>query len=276
VVLSTESFVWLIPLKIQQLKDMLQGFDVTVIAVYRKYISHLISFHFQLNKWMNGHFEPFGIYNMRTMDYAQTERGRNYMSLLGDWQQVFGKDALQIVDYFGAIAAGKSIPNVVLCEAGGVLCGMEEAAHATRTNEGPGAMAEQQVFTHFYQFIAMQSDSYEPCTPYRSTWSMDTHLVSFFLKEYERRPSQLHRLSTRTSNLTALVEYSVAWDRTIRKSYGGNMIYGDASVNLRHARSSIHVEEVNVAKVLYDLEWTKWMRGVYEDAVHGIVVKRYR
>ncbi|KAJ1435884.1 hypothetical protein B484DRAFT_393397 [Ochromonadaceae sp. CCMP2298] len=35
---------------------------------------------------------------------------------------MFGKDALKIVDYYGAIAAGKSA-RVVLCEVGGVLCG---------------------------------------------------------------------------------------------------------------------------------------------------------
>jgi hypothetical protein len=37
VVLSTENFVWMIPQQIQQLKDMLQGFDVTIVAVYREY-----------------------------------------------------------------------------------------------------------------------------------------------------------------------------------------------------------------------------------------------
>mmetsp|Transcript_26127 Transcript_26127/g.57860 ORF Transcript_26127/g.57860 Transcript_26127/m.57860 type:complete len:147 (+) Transcript_26127:135-575(+) len=46
VLLSTENFAFMRPKSILRLKDMLQGFDVTVLAVYREYISHLISFHF--------------------------------------------------------------------------------------------------------------------------------------------------------------------------------------------------------------------------------------
>jgi hypothetical protein len=116
VILSTEVFVKLRLDKIRQLKDMLTGFNVTVIAVYREYISHLISLHNQVNKCFNGHVEPFSKYNMQMMD--NTWRPSDYITLLGDWAEVFGKDALRIVDYYGSIAAGESVPHVVLCEAG--------------------------------------------------------------------------------------------------------------------------------------------------------------
>jgi hypothetical protein len=95
----------MIPPKIQQLKDMLRGFDVTIVAVYREYIAHMVSVHSQQNKHFTGKFTPFSKYLLERMDYAQTERGRDYVALLGDWQQVFGKD-LKIVDYYGAMAAG--------------------------------------------------------------------------------------------------------------------------------------------------------------------------
>jgi hypothetical protein len=46
----------------RQLKEMLHGFNVTIIAVYREYISHMISYHYQINRAFNGHFEPFARY----------------------------------------------------------------------------------------------------------------------------------------------------------------------------------------------------------------------
>jgi hypothetical protein len=95
---------------------------------------------------------------------------------------VFGKDALRIVDYYGSIAAGESVPHVVLCEAGGVLCGMEEEARTTYSNVGADRDLPQEVFTHFYQFIAMQPGSCSPCTPYINRKSVDKNLVDFFLK----------------------------------------------------------------------------------------------
>ncbi|KAJ1424572.1 hypothetical protein B484DRAFT_420368 [Ochromonadaceae sp. CCMP2298] len=197
------------------LKDMLQGFDVAIVAVYREYIAHI---------------------------------------------QVFGKDALKVVDYYGAIAAGKSVPHVVLCEVGGVLCAMKEAAHATRLNVSPGTMAEQQLFTNFLHFIMQTGKS--PCQPPPANVLKHTDIVNLFLKEYEKQPAS--PLPTLAINLTALVEHSVAWDTTVRKIFG-DMVYGNASANLQHALSA-HVEELDFDKLLYNNEWTSWMRGVYDKA----------
>ncbi|KAJ1423346.1 hypothetical protein B484DRAFT_465075, partial [Ochromonadaceae sp. CCMP2298] len=156
---------------------------------------------------------------------------------------VFGKYALKIVDYYEAIAAGKSVPRVVLCEVAGVLCDAAEG----ESNISAG-LEISQMFTHFYQFIATQF-IWEPCQPPLANKWEHTDLVNFFLKEYEKRPDPLPTL---TFNITALVEHSAAWDTTVRKSFGGNITYGNASANLRHAQSSIHVAEVDVEKLLSD------------------------
>ncbi|KAJ1411201.1 hypothetical protein B484DRAFT_482666 [Ochromonadaceae sp. CCMP2298] len=274
VILSTENFIKMPPHKISVLKDMLQGFDVTIIAVYREYISHMISFHYQENRWYNGHHEPISQYIMG-LDF--TDRGRDYMSLLGDWGQVFGKDALKIVDYYGAIAAGKSVPRVVLCEAADVLCDAEEGdSHA---NVGD-SLEPTQVFTEFCKFTARQPGAWESCqSPIHSeknenmyfhsmgrTWE-PTDLVAFFRKAFETRPPQLHKLPTVNSKLTYLVEHSSAMDATLREGYGENILYSNASANLQHAQNSIHVEEVDFEILGKKSQWSEWMRGVYDDAV---------
>jgi len=204
-----------------------------------------------------GHHKPF---SKHLMGLDQIGRTRDYMTTLGDWQQVFGKDALKVVDYYGAIAAGKSVPHVVLCEVGGVLCAMKEAAHATRLNVSPGTMAEQQLFTNFLHFIMQTGKS--PCQPPPANVLKHTDIVNLFLKEYEKQPAS--PLPTLAINLTALVEHSVAWDTTVRKIFG-DMVYGNASANLQHALSA-HVEELDFDKLLYNNEWTSWMRGVYDKA----------
>ncbi|KAJ1406859.1 hypothetical protein B484DRAFT_404010 [Ochromonadaceae sp. CCMP2298] len=111
-------FVW-------EVKDLLQGFDVTIVAVYREYLSHMISKTGEDNKMYHaaGHHQPFSKHLM-AMDHI--DRCRNYITTLGDWRQVFGKDTLQIVDFYGAIVAGKSVLRAVLCEVAGVLCNANE------------------------------------------------------------------------------------------------------------------------------------------------------
>ncbi|KAJ1431290.1 hypothetical protein B484DRAFT_395510 [Ochromonadaceae sp. CCMP2298] len=84
VIMSSEFFPALLPLQIHQLKYMLQGFDVTIVFVYREYIAHLISWHYQRYHLFNGHYKPFSKYLMR-LDV--TEHSRDYITLLEDWQR---------------------------------------------------------------------------------------------------------------------------------------------------------------------------------------------
>jgi hypothetical protein len=86
---------------ILQLKAMLRGFDVTVVAVYREYISHLVSWYKFSNRFMNGHTLRLSKYLLEGMDGMRDEF---FLKLCEDWQ-VLGR--LVIVDYYGSIAAGK-------------------------------------------------------------------------------------------------------------------------------------------------------------------------
>jgi hypothetical protein len=85
---------WLPAQKICRVKNLLQGVDVTIVAVYREYLSHMISKIGEENKMYHaaGHHQPFSKHLM-AMDHI--DRCRNYITTLGDWRQVFGKDVLQ-------------------------------------------------------------------------------------------------------------------------------------------------------------------------------------
>mmetsp|Transcript_23642 Transcript_23642/g.53143 ORF Transcript_23642/g.53143 Transcript_23642/m.53143 type:complete len:163 (+) Transcript_23642:610-1098(+) len=136
---------------------------------------------------------PFSEYLLRQ---DNMERGRDYMQLFGEWTAVFGKDALKIVDYYGAIAAGKSVPHVVLCEAAGVLC-MSPKGDATN-NKGAD-LEMQQVFTDFSHFVDMQQSHCSSLCPQHPSpkqtifgrfWGYfyspaPTDLVGFFSKMYK-------------------------------------------------------------------------------------------
>ncbi|KAJ1432521.1 hypothetical protein B484DRAFT_27520 [Ochromonadaceae sp. CCMP2298] len=101
VIMSCEQFLNIPPHMILQLKAMLRGFDVTVVAVYREYISHLVSWYKFSNRWMDGHTLRFSKYLLQGMDGMRDE---GFLKLCEDWQ-VLGR--LVIVDYYGSIAAGK-------------------------------------------------------------------------------------------------------------------------------------------------------------------------
>ncbi|KAJ1414907.1 hypothetical protein B484DRAFT_401638, partial [Ochromonadaceae sp. CCMP2298] len=57
------------------------GFNVTIVFVYREYIAHLISWHYQKYHRFNGHYIPFSEY---LMGLDVTERKRDYITLLKD------------------------------------------------------------------------------------------------------------------------------------------------------------------------------------------------
>ncbi|KAJ1410760.1 hypothetical protein B484DRAFT_435749, partial [Ochromonadaceae sp. CCMP2298] len=86
VLLSSEFFSWLPAQKIRRVQDLLQGFDVTVISVYREYLSHMISKIGEENKMLHsaGHHQPFAKHLM-AMD--STHRSRDYLTTLGEWSQ---------------------------------------------------------------------------------------------------------------------------------------------------------------------------------------------
>ncbi|KAJ1416947.1 hypothetical protein B484DRAFT_400997 [Ochromonadaceae sp. CCMP2298] len=182
---------------------------------------------------------------------------------------VFGKDALKIVDYYGAAAAGKSVPLVVLCEAMGVLCGVEEAKD---TNVGVPLLLTQ-LFKHFDEFIARQPGAWGPCQSQSPTSNLPkgkwepTDLVQFFSAAFEARPAELQNLPMVKSNLATLVEHSAALDAKVRRGYGDRIMYANASANLHYAQSSIHVQEVDFEALRRNRRWGEWVRGVYEEAV---------
>jgi hypothetical protein len=91
-----------------------------------------------------------------------------------------------------------------------------------------------------------------------------TDLVNLFLKECEKKPGTPTSFIL-ASNLTALVEHSVAWDTMIRDIFG-DMVYANASANLQSALSA-HVQEVDFDKLLLRNDWRVWMWGVYDKAV---------
>ncbi|KAJ1382409.1 hypothetical protein B484DRAFT_26524, partial [Ochromonadaceae sp. CCMP2298] len=172
--------------------------------------------------------------------------------------QVFGKDALKIVDYYGAIAAGKSVSHVVLCEAMGVLCGVEEAKD---TNVGVPLLLTQ-LFKHFDEFIARQPGAWGPCQSQSPTSDLPkekwepTDLVDFFCGTFEARPAALQNLPMVKSNLTTLdtiVEHIMY--AKVRRGYGDRIMYANASANLHYAQSSIHVQEVDFEALWRSRQW---------------------
>jgi hypothetical protein len=127
----------------------------------------------------------------------------------------------------------------------------------------------EEVFTFFYTFIDVQpaTPGWEVCKAGMDEHEQPTALVAFFKKAFSNRPKEL-RVPTLNTRLTALVEHSVALDGQLRQEMGAYVLHGNASANLHYALNSIHMQEVDVEKILHDKEWTNWMRGVYEDAVH--------
>jgi hypothetical protein len=124
-------------------------------------------------------------------------------------------------------------------------------------------MAE--MFSAFDQFIDLQQ-GWEVCKAGMDRFEQPTTLGAFFEKAFSNRPPAL-RVPTLDTQLTALVEHSIALDRHLRQEMGAYILHGNASANLHYALNSIHVVEVDVEALFRDHKWVFWMRGLFDSAV---------
>lgn len=99
--------------QVQQLKDMLQGFDeVAIIRTFRERLARALSNYDQNCRPLFP--APFG-----TLMVHHVNEGN---SSLEHWEAAFGANNIHLIDYYGVLSSPVDLVHVVLCEIAGYYC----------------------------------------------------------------------------------------------------------------------------------------------------------
>jgi len=256
IVLSTEAFDFFTPAMIATLQSYLEGFNVTIVMVYRELLSQLISNHFENNRFEHDSLQfsgSFAVDVFKTMD--DLPRPLRSLDIMNDFVAVFGADHVRVVDLVGTVAAKKDIAYVILCEIAGVLCD-KPALFATKSNSTSNprfSLISAQVFSLYKNFATMHK-----CAFVGSKYKEYLYFLARF-NDYVKT----HALPpTAQSNLTMLRPYVLQVDSAFREKYSTVMLYGDRAAN-EQSIASAHVSELDVEQFISDPGWDSWIRAEY-------------
>eukprot|EP00981_Chlorochromonas_danica_P001464 scaffold310_cov174-Ochromonas_danica.AAC.3 len=144
-IISSETFVRLKPESIRHLRDLFASQDVQIriVAVYRDWFMRLYSAYGEFAKRSYSKLCTFPYFLSVIFEPGTRGFRSNDIEILKKYEDVFGYDALTIIDHAGASATGKDIAAVLICEILKVPCselpnvfhGRENASREKRAYE---------------------------------------------------------------------------------------------------------------------------------------------
>jgi len=256
IVLSSEEFDGLMPEHISVLSNDLQGFNVTVVFVYRELLSQLVSLHFEENRFEHDyvHFSSsFSNYFFSIMD--NMPRAMRSVQLMTDFAAQFGADHVRAIDLVGTIAARKDVAHVVMCEIMGILCDRPELIRRQRSNSGYD-LVPSQVFSIYKKHVSLEKCSF--CT--------NTNAENMYFAERYSEFARRNKFPILESNLTMLRPFVMQVDAAFREKFGHVTLYSNASANAKSVAKA-RITELDFGKFVSEPKWVEWIRSEYHEAL---------
>jgi len=261
ILLSSEEFDYDNILPVYTLRDILHGFNVTIVFVYREQLSQLKSLQFQLNRYdkvrtSNGTL-PSTFY-FKSMDdpphFVQAH------AILDRYAAVFRKKSIRVIDLAGVSAAQKNVAHVFVCEVVGVLCNRTELFQANDASTSNAAynLVPSQVFTILNIVISAQGNgSCHFCGPQLDDYE---HFAARLRLQNHTLPEPL---PLATSRMSMLHPYARRLDTAFRRKYGSAMLYNNQTATHDNL-ANMKVEELNTETFLNDPVWKKWIMEEFQ------------
>lgn len=276
VILSSEEFDTESGGGIHQLQDMLRGFDVTVVYVYRELLTHMISLYFELNRFEHDvHYcEPFSTYLLKNLDHVSTIL--DPMPLLRDYGAAFGRENITVIDLHGCQVDAQDITYVVICEVAGVLCDRPAVFRNRNLNANAAySLVSSEVFSAYNAHVENQLNG----TCHHCERLRDAHKTFEIALRARLAQRGAPTLPLIRSGLGMLVPFAEQMDATLRAHYGDRILHGSAAASLEVMRRHVHVESLDLAAFLTNKDWAAWMRetfydGLVQGQICGCVLRR--
>ena len=251
--ISSENFDFLEVTRVQDLRNMLAGFDVKVLFVYRDWLSQLVSWHFELEKSeVTDYSRSFSDFLLTVMDDLPPVL--RPLDVLSTYSTVFGKENITMVDYDGVAAANKDIVPVILCEVAGVLCNQTHLFGKGSKINARRSLVPEQVYGHFEVFLAENIH----CRGFNQHRLRDR-----FRNEYNLHATHPPVIK---STLNLLRPYAKEVDTDVRSQYGAHMLYSNTGATAIAREHNVHVEELDEKAFFSDPSWRTWFQQMKETA----------
>ena len=256
VFISSENFDLLEVAQVQHLRNMLDGFNVKVLFVYRDWLSQLVCWHFELEKYeVSDYTVSFSDFLLTLMDDLPPVL--RPLDVLTAYSTVFGKENITMVDYDGVAAANKDIVPVILCEVAGVLCNQTNLFGTARNINSRRSLVPEQVFGHFEVFLAENV---------RCEGFNQRRLRDRFRHEYIQHATHPPVIK---STLSLLRPYAKEVDTAVRSQYEAHMLYSNATATAMAREHKVYVKELNEKAFISDPSWHAWFQQVKETAAYN-------
>jgi hypothetical protein len=261
IVLSSEEFGPMPSSSVQLLYSLLSGFEVKLVYVYREFLSHILSLHFEMNRYEHNvkYSEPFSDFLIARMDNKGGVSILQPIATLTKFGEVFGNDSLHVIDLAGCEAVQKDIAYVVYCEIAGVMC--EDTTPAAVGGNTGYSLIVAEVFSHYRAYTESQNDF--KCR-FCAT-SIDEYKY-FKVKHAAYLLAPENALPVVSSKLSMLIPLAEKEDRDVREAYGTHFLYGNQSANVAAMRSGINATQLNGPRFALSPEWIRWVHTAFDAA----------
>jgi hypothetical protein len=268
IIISSEELDQCLLEEVKLLRDMLTGFDVKIVFVYREFLSHMVSLQFEFGRLEHhSNFStPFSSHLFKNMDRVPSIL--DPAQVLQPYEAVFGRDSVVIVDLYGVNAAKKDIAHVVVCEIAGALCNNTEALQADMSgmNNPSYSLIHSQVFSHYYAYVSkFNHGKCRFCKP--SLFAAYKDFNARLIRDI--RSKSAPAVPVVQSHLGMLLPLAERIDAQLRADYGHQVLYSDPAANLRVMREDVHVECLDAEAFMMSQPWHEYMQRTFRAAVRA-------
>ena len=254
VLFSSEDFSLMSSPEIESLRKFLQGYEITIIMVYRYWGIHLYSFFNQFAKtfrgsvffddWLALHHASTALPRPPLMSTSSSLQDPDtfpaslppslYEDLLDRFGAVFGHANMRVVDYYGARVQHRQLEQIILCD---VMASCDRRVHPTATSNPHNPSADLTAVQLVY--VLQQYVRAHNCT-------FRVHHRRFLDKE-DAGSLWEEPLPVVTRTLPPeLLQISRARDRSFRAKVAAlrpdMLLYGDSTTNAQSTASFMYTE----------------------------------
>ena len=232
--ISSENLSILELSKLITLAKFFDGFQITVVMVYRIFACRVLSLFNQVAKTTKN--EDYTFSSALLYRYMDTHWVEDFDDLVTKFSKLFGIKNIKIIDYYGVQAANKNIAQVFLCEVFNIssACALKGLSNNLLNNDvrinSRVDLHKKQLTSVFQLYAAANNCSYRD------------HEHRYFIRNnivWQNPPPPL------ASNFTFLKRYSLFSDKNIREKYAKNILYGNRTANEEAMGRELIYDEIN-------------------------------
>lgn len=244
VIISSEHFHFMKDLS--TFYEFFKGYNTYIIAFHREMISWAYSSYTQQNKFEVSPV-PFGEHMLEVASTMIMTNSSSSRPNVRKFEKMFGRKNMVFVDFDGAIAAGKDIAFVILCDILGIYCNDLPAVPHSQSNVRP-EMLPFNIMSMLIHFIRVLG-----CTVCGKVMGKN-------MQEFVKRFDSLPTVKLDYVQLPGLWELSDKEEVNFLREYGDLMLYKNQTATRNVARS-FSIMELDQEEFYNNIQNTKWLRN---------------